>query len=109
MDAVTLSLIFGIWCVSMMLDLQITFANESHMARYERSIILSFAYGRFSRGFAVFLTILIESSCVVFFPLIIILEMDAGISAAIAYFFTLLHVVASYSNEKFVRNITNLS
>ena len=97
-------LIFGIWTASMILDLQVTFANESLIVRHERSLILSFAYGRFSRNFAMFLAVLAESSCVVFFPLMIAFEVDVGISAAIAYFFTLLHIVAVYGNERFARD-----
>ena len=104
-DVLVPILIFGIWSAAMMLDLQITFANEFHIARHEQSIILAFAYGKFSRNFAIFLTVLIELSCVVFFPLVIVFEMDAGISAAIAYFFTLLHIIATYGNERFVKKI----
>ncbi len=102
-DYITSALIFGMWTASMMLDLQITFANESYIPRYERSLVLSFVYGKFSRNLAMLFVVMIESFCVMLMPAIIVLDIDVGASIAIAYFFALLHIVATNSNETFVR------
>ena len=103
-DYITSALIFGMWTASMMLDLQITFANESYIPRHERSLVLSFVYGKFSRNnLAMLFVVMIESFCVMLMPAIIVLDIDVGASIAIAYFFALLHIVAINSNETFVR------
>lgn len=102
-DITTSIIIFGIWSVSMIYDIHITFVNEHYIAKHERSFILSFIHKRFSHGTTMLLVMAIESVCVILLPTIIVLEFNLGQSLAVAYFFTLLHILALCSNEDFVR------
>lgn len=103
MDFITCVVIVGIWVSSMVLDLWFTIANGSYIQKYEKSFVLSFAYERYSPKTATVITIIAESSCVVFLPFIVFLGPNYTASVAVAYFFAVLHITASYGNERFIK------
>ena len=105
-DASLLSsgIIIGIWRVSMILDLQVTFARRTHIPKHESGIVLFFAYRKLPPAAAALLTAGIVCVCVLFLPVVFFFGTDIGGSTVIAYFFfALLHAVAVPANEKFVR------
>lgn len=104
-DVTSTLLILGLWGASMTLDLSITLANKSYIIPHERSVILSYAYARFSRPVAILFVISVEFSCVVFLPGILMQFQgwEAAI-CAVGYFFSILHAYASWKNENFVKN-----
>ena len=104
-DAASAVLVFGIWAATMARDLHLTFAHESLIPGHERSIVLSFGYGRLPRAGAVLLAVAAESACIVLAPVCILFEADAGASAAVAYAFAVLHACAIRSNEEFVGGV----
>ena len=104
-DTATSCIIFGIWASSMLADLKITFASRSLIPRYERSVVLSFAYGRLRPRHAALTAVAVESACVAFLPAAATLEPDAASSCAVAYFFSMLHAAAIDWNGRFTRNM----
>ena len=104
-DAASAALVFGMWAAAMARDLHLTFAHESLIPGYEKSIVLSFGYRRFPRAGAALLAVAAESACVVLAPVCILFEADMGASAAIAYVFAVLHACAIRSNEEFVGGV----
>lgn len=104
-DYVTYGLTFGLWAFALYLDLSFTLEHRQYIARYEKSRILAYVYGKFSAIHAVIITVIIETSSIVLLPMLIKLEVDAAASMAVAYLFALLHCMAIISNDQFVRNI----
>ena len=104
-DPVSAFMILGMWCASMSWDLKTTFAYKTHIPRHERSIVLSYTYGRLPGSAAALLTATVESACVAFLPVMIFLETNMAASMSVAYLFTLLHVAAMQANEGFVNRL----
>ena len=104
-DFTTSCIILGIWASSMLADLGATFANRPYIPRYERSMVLLFAYRRFQPGRAMVLTVAVEAACVALLPTAVTLGPDLASSCAVAYLFSLLHAAAIGKNERFVRSM----
>lgn len=88
-------------------DVYLTFANESKIARYEQSFVVSFAHGNLSKNHAILFTICTESACVFGIPVLLFFEIDYGATAILCYIFTVLHVIAVRQNERFLETRNN--
>ncbi len=85
-----------------MWDLEVTFANRSYIPRHEQSILLLFAYKKFSTSRAIAFIVIIETVCVIGLPAMITFDFNTA-SFAVAYLFSLLHVLGANNNEGFIK------
>lgn len=104
-DLIAFITIIMIWIMSMIWDLRVTFSNESYIPNYEQSFVLVFFYGRFSIIPTILFVMFVETTCVILLPVVFLYETNQGCSMIVAYFFTVLHVMATHQNEKFIENL----
>jgi len=87
----------------MMGDILFT-AKHSHLIQYEQNYILSFFVKKIKISNAMILTILVEISFVLFFPILLMHEFNFQISVIISLSSGIIHVSGILQNKQFIKN-----
>ncbi|MEM3172337.1 MAG: hypothetical protein QXE82_02240 [Candidatus Nitrosotenuis sp.] len=93
---------FSFWAFGYFCDAWITVRNSPHIPRHEVNLIFAALYSKFGAK-SCLVQFLIEASLVATIP-VFFGVIDVSASSAVAAIFGASHLVAFYSNKKFMRN-----
>ncbi|MEO9309219.1 MAG: hypothetical protein ABI337_02885, partial [Nitrososphaera sp.] len=94
---------FAFWVFGYFCDAWITLRNSLHIPRHEVNLIFAALYAKFGTV-SCFVQFLIEAALVAIIPVFFSKMFDASASSAVAAVFGASHLVAFYSNKKFMSN-----
>lgn len=94
---------FAFWVFGYFCDAWITIRNSSYIRRYEVNVIFAILYSRFGTMSCI-VQFLVEAALVAIVPVFFVGVPDVSASSVVAAVFGASHLVAFYSNKKFVRS-----
>ncbi|MEW6588060.1 MAG: hypothetical protein AB1299_02720 [Thermoproteota archaeon] len=94
---------FAFWVFDYFCDAWITIRNSPYILRHEVNVIFAALYSRFGRG-SCLVQFLVEAALVAIVPVFFAGVPGVSASSAVAAVFGASHLVAFYSNKKFMRS-----